>query len=110
MKRSTIIILMLVCALLGALIAVPLVRQADKNKLLSSRYEDWLKLSVIMQKIDEMYVDSVDHAKVTDAAVTAALAALDPHSIYMLPQKLEEAQEAIKAKMTAVANQGKAKK
>ena len=93
MKRSTIIILMLVCALLGALIAVPLVRQADKNKLLSSRYEDWLKLSVIMQKIDEMYVDSVDHAKVTDAAVTAALAALDPHSIYMLPQKLEEAQE-----------------
>lgn len=93
MKRSTIIILMLCCAILGALIAIPAVRVADKNRLLASKYEDWLKLSVIMQKIDEMYVDSVDHAKVTDAAVTAALAALDPHSIYMPPQKLEAAQE-----------------
>ena len=93
MKRSSIIILMLVAALLGAGIAIPIVRTAEKNKLLASKYEDWLKLSVIMQKIDEMYVDSVDHEKVTDAAVTAALAALDPHCIYMLPQKLEDTQE-----------------
>ena len=93
MKRSTIIILMIACALLGTLAAIPAIRTAERNRLLASKYEDWLKLSVIMQKIDEMYVDSVDHAKVTDAAVTAALAALDPHSIYMLPQKLEDSQE-----------------
>ena len=92
MKRSTLLLLVLCGVLLGAAIAVPLTNVANKNRLLASKYEDWLKLSVIMQKIDEMYVDSVDHAKVTDAAVTAALSALDPHSIYMLPQKLEESE------------------
>ena len=102
MKRSTIIILMLVCALLGALAAIPVIRTAERNRLLASKYEDWLKLSVIMQKIDEMYVDSVDHAKVTDAAVTAALQALDPHSIYMLPQKLEDSQEELAGNFSGI--------
>ena len=93
MKKSTAILLVLSGLLLGAGIAIPLMRVTEQNRLLASKYEDWLKLSVIMQKIDEMYVDTVDHAKVTDAAVNAALSALDPHSIYMPPQKLEESEE-----------------
>ena len=92
MKKSSLVLLALCSMLLGAAIAYSVSRNVTRKQLLSSKYEDWLKLSVIMQKIDEMYVDSVDHQKVTDAAVTAALSALDPHSIYMLPQKLEESE------------------
>lgn len=102
MKKSTVILLVLTGMLLGAAVAVPLVRVADKNRLLASKYEDWLKLSVIMQKIDEMYVDTVDHEKVTDAAVTAALSALDPHSVYMLPQKLEASQEELSGNFSGI--------
>ncbi len=93
---------MVACALLGAVAVIPIVRTTDKNRLLASKYEDWLKLSVIMQKIDEMYVDSVDHAAVTDAAVTAALSALDPHSLYMLPQKLEDSQEELAGNFSGI--------
>lgn len=97
MKKSTAILLVLTGLLLGAGIAIPLMRVTEKNRLLASKYEDWLKLSVIMQKIDEMYVDSVDHAKVTDAAVSAALSALDPHSVYMPPQTLEASRKSLQA-------------
>ena len=40
MKKSTVILLMLTGVLLGAAIAVPIVRVADKNRLLASKYED----------------------------------------------------------------------
>ena len=93
MKRSTFLIVLLAGVLLGAAVTVPVMRSVQQRALLASKYDNWLKLSVIMQKIDEMYVDSVDHRKVTDAAVTAALAALDPHSIYLSPQKFEDAND-----------------
>jgi len=102
MKKSTALILLLAGALLGAAIAIPAMRLSEKNRLLASKYEDWLKLSVIMQKIDEMYVDTVDHAKVTDAAVSAALSALDPHSVYMLPQRLEATQEELAGNFSGI--------
>ena len=54
MKKSTAILRVLTGLLLGAGIAIPLMRVSEKNRLLASKYEDWLKLSVIMQKIDEM--------------------------------------------------------
>ncbi|MBR4809083.1 MAG: S41 family peptidase [Bacteroidales bacterium] len=102
MKKSTAALLLLTGILLGAAIAIPAMRVTEKNRLLASKYEDWLKLSVIMQKIDEMYVDSVDHAKVTDAAVSAALGALDPHSVYMPPQTLEATQEELSGNFSGI--------
>ncbi|MBO4567225.1 MAG: S41 family peptidase [Bacteroidales bacterium] len=102
MKKSTAALLLLAGIILGAAIAIPAMRVTEKNRLLASKYEDWLKLSVIMQKIDEMYVDSVDHAKVTDAAVDAALGALDPHSVYMLPQTLEATTEELAGNFSGI--------
>ena len=102
MKKSTVILLVLAGVLLGAGIAIPVMRVSEQNRMLASKYDDWLKLSVIMQKIDEMYVDTVDHEKVTDAAVTAALSALDPHSVYMPPQKLEASQEELAGNFSGI--------
>ena len=53
----------------------------------------WHKVELILNSIDENYVDSVDHKKVTDAIASAALSALDPHSVYMLPRTLEASEE-----------------
>lgn len=53
----------------------------------------WHKVELILNSIDENYVDSVDHKKVTDAIASAALSALDPHSVYMLPRALEASEE-----------------
>ena len=55
-------------------------------------YASWQKLTYIMEYIRKNYVDTVDVAALTDAAVTGALAELDPHSTYLPPVELEEAE------------------
>lgn len=86
----------IVIALLGIAIGVcgVLTVQAiqGNNRRLKAEYSDWRKLNLILQSIDENYVDTVDRKKVSDAATAAALAALDPHSVYMPPQTLEDSE------------------
>ena len=55
----------------------------------ATAYRDWAKLNLILEQVEKNYVDTVDVRKVTDAAVAAGLAALDPHSIYLPPVELE---------------------
>ena len=68
---------------------------AERRRGLKTEYENWRKLNLILQKVDENYVDPVDRQKLTDAAVTAALAQLDPHSVYLPPQELEESETSL---------------
>lgn len=83
-------------ALMGVavgVLATTLVFRIDANRrALRTEYSDWRKLNLILRSIDENYVDTVDRVKVTDAAVAAALGALDPHSVYMPPVLLEESE------------------
>lgn len=84
-------------ALLGILIGAGCVLTYDKitanNRRLKAEYQDWRKLNLILQSVEENYVDSVDFEKVSDAAVSAALRSLDPHSVYMPPVELDEAEQ-----------------
>ena len=77
---------------LGALLVLTVQKVTENSRRLNAQYHDWRKLNLILQKVDEMYVDTVDHKSVTDAAVTAALSRLDPHSVYMPPAELEESE------------------
>ena len=80
---------------LGAMGVLTVQKMFERRNTLRTEYQDWRKLNLILQKIDENYVDSVDRQKVTDAAVTAALAQLDPHSVYLPPQELEESETSL---------------
>ncbi|MBR3076075.1 MAG: S41 family peptidase [Bacteroidales bacterium] len=91
--RKEHILTLLVGILLGAAIAVSIQRLGQNRARIHTQYDSWRKLNVILQTVDENYVDSIDKKKVTDAAVNAALAALDPHTVYMPPQQLEESEE-----------------
>ncbi|MBR4408801.1 MAG: PDZ domain-containing protein [Bacteroidales bacterium] len=62
------------------------------NRRIKTDYTDWRKLNLILREVEKNYVDTVDVGKVTDAAVVAALASLDPHSIYLPPEDLEESE------------------
>ena len=59
---------------------------------LNGDYSQWRKLNLILQEVQKNYVDTVDVKDVTDAAVEAALAALDPHSVYLPPVDLEKSE------------------
>ena len=84
-KHVTQIIQLLLALLIGVLGTLTVIRVRDNNKLIRTRYEDWAKLNVILNMIEENYVDTLDRKGMTDAAVTAALAQLDPHSMYLPP-------------------------
>jgi len=76
---------------IGVLLTVVLTSITGGRKV-KADYDDWRKLNIILQEVEKNYVDDVDKEVVTDAAVRAALAKLDPHSIYLSPEDLQESE------------------
>ena len=79
--------------LLGVVLTLTVVRYRESRRILSAKYIEWRKLNLILDEIEKNYVDTIDQAGMTDAAIAGALAKLDPHSVYMPPVKLEAAEE-----------------
>ena len=81
-------------ALLGLVLGVVLTMTCSKvfsRQKFDGDYNRWRKLNLILQEVQKNYVDTIDMAGMTDAAVVAALAKLDPHSVYLPPVELNEA-------------------
>ncbi len=78
--------------IIGALTVMTYNSYLQKKSLYHTKYVEWRKLNLILEQIDKNYVDTVRTKDVTDAAIAAALAELDPHSVYMPPVELEEAE------------------
>ena len=78
---------------LGAMAAILYNKVGETTRGVKVRYEDWAKLNIVLDEISNKYVDTVDYAAVTDAAVSAAMSALDPHSVYIPPVQLEASEE-----------------
>ena len=92
-KKLVRILEVLLGVLAGVLITLTVVRYRNDRHLMKVRYADWRKLNLILDMVDQHYVDTVDSEGVTDAAVTAALSQLDPHSVYLPPVQLEASEE-----------------
>lgn len=92
MKRIYPILIALLGIAIGAMSAVALQRFNENRRVRHAEYEGWRKLNLILKAADDNYVDTIDRKKVTEAAIMAALASLDPHSVYMPPTELEESE------------------
>ena len=79
--------------LLGVVLTLTVVRYRESRRILSAKYVEWRKLNLILDEIEKNYVDTIDQAGMTDAAIAGALAQLDPHSMYLPPVKKQEADE-----------------
>ena len=88
-KRISSLWIALLGVLIGALAVATYDKIQENNNRLKSEYRDWRKLNLVLQKVTESYVDTVDFEKVSEAAINAALAELDPHTIYLPPETLE---------------------
>lgn len=60
------------------------------------------KLESLLYHIDRMYVDDVDKRQLVDAAIVRMLEELDPHSIYIPKDELEEVNEPLKGNFEGV--------
>ena len=76
----------------GVLITLIGFKVFDGKRRFDGDYNRWRKLNLILQEVQKHYVDTIDMPAMTDAAVTAALAKLDPHSVYLPPVELEESE------------------
>lgn len=92
MKRISSIWIAVLGVAVGALAVLAYDSYSQKKNLIRVQYGDWRKLNLILDQIDRNYVDTINVNDVTDAAITAALAELDPHSVYMPPVELTEAE------------------
>ena len=85
------VIVALLGVILGVLLALVSGKVYEKREF-DGDYNRWRKLNLILQEVQKHYVDTIDMEGMTDAAVVAALAELDPHSVYLPPVELEESE------------------
>jgi carboxyl-terminal processing protease len=83
-----------VAFILSSVFAVPNISVAQVS--------DQSKIDYAMQIIKYAYVDSVDEKKLTDEALRAMVKGLDPHSVYISPEELREANEPLVGKFEGV--------
>ena len=74
----------------GVLLTLVVNKALEPNRKFDGDYNRWRKLNLILQEVERNYVDTIDMTGMTDAAVSAALAELDPHSVYLPPVELTE--------------------
>lgn len=60
------------------------------------------KLGSLLYHIDQMYVDSVDDEKLVEKAIVSMLEELDPHSIYIPKEELEQTNEPLKGNFEGI--------
>ena len=92
MKRYASVWIALLGILVGVLMAATVQTYQQRRHLLQVQMGDWRKLNLVLGELEKKYVDSLDKERITEAAIVAALAELDPHSVYMPPVTLSEAE------------------
>lgn len=92
MKRYGSVITALLGVIIGVLLTVLTIRMNENRKGRDWEYTSWRKLALILNYVGDHYVDTIDVKSMTDAAISAALAELDPHSLYLPPVELEESE------------------
>ena len=93
MKRfDNNIITALLGVVLGVLVTMVVFKALEPKRKFDGDYNRWRKLNLILQEVERNYVDTIDMESMTDAAVVAALAKLDPHSVYLPPVELTESE------------------
>lgn len=79
--------------IIGVLATLTIQSVDSKRKMMKTENRDWRKVNLILQCIEENYVDTLNKKDITEAIANAALAALDPHSQYLPPVSRDEAEE-----------------
>lgn len=104
MKKETkfVILSALLGIIIGVLATTLTVRLQQNKRELQARLIDWGKLNLILRTAQEHYVDTIDFGKVTEAAASAALSALDPHSVYIPSNKLQDVEDELSSNFEGI--------
>ena len=94
MKRGGHIALICLLSIALGVAGTLLFQQIRENQIGKNwPYSQWRKLFLVLEEVENNYVDTLDVKGMTDAAITSALEKLDPHSIYLPPVELKATNE-----------------
>jgi len=65
------------------------------RRALAVKAGNWDKLMLVLSQIDQNYVDSINKNDITERIIPYILENLDPHSVYLPPQELKNADEVL---------------
>lgn len=71
--------------------------QIDKDKVSTTQ-----KFDEVLTYVNKLYVDDVNQDELTDAAIVALLEKLDPHSVFISKEEVEEANERINGNFVGI--------
>ncbi len=91
--KNNNILVALLGIVVGVLATLVVFKAWEPHRKFDGDYNRWRKLNLILQEVGNNYVDTINMESMTDAAVSAALAELDPHSVYLPPVELTESDE-----------------
>ncbi|MCI1779179.1 MAG: S41 family peptidase [Bacteroidales bacterium] len=93
--RSVIDILLIILLLfIIAALANICTRNHRYARLLKSDHS-WDKLTLVLDEIENNYVDSVSSRSLIEKSLPSIMGSLDPHSIYLPPKELKDAEESL---------------
>ena len=101
-ENKAVIISAILGIVIGILATTLVVRLQQNSRELRARLVDWGKLNLILRTAQEHYVDTIDFEKVTESAATAALSALDPHSVYIPPSRLQDVEDELSSNFEGI--------
>lgn len=79
----------------------PLVENGEQL-MMSLPQSDNSKLSQVLWLIENGYIDPISRDSLTELAIPAILGKLDPHSVYLPPKELKEAEEPLKGEFDGI--------
>jgi carboxyl-terminal processing protease len=75
-------------------------RRTDASLKVTSH--NWDKLTLVLGQIEKSYVDSIDYNGITEKIIPEILKELDPHSLYLPPEDLKEADEGLEGNFDGI--------
>ncbi len=86
--------------LAGSILTKIVDRNEDRTHYVSGH--SWDKLELVLHQVEQNYVDKIDYDKITEDILPVILQELDPHSIYLPPQDLKEADQDLKGNFEGI--------
>jgi len=95
------VLLALVLILLGSIIARITDGRNNRPAVMSASGK-WSKINLVLQQIENNYVDSIDYSVITEDVLPLIMKELDPHSVYLPPQELKEADDVLEGQFGGI--------
>ncbi|MCK9305060.1 MAG: S41 family peptidase, partial [Bacteroidales bacterium] len=100
--KSAPVLYIVIAVLLIVLIFRVLTNVSDRRKEMAVKAGEWDKLMLVLSQIDANYVDPVDRREITEQIIPVLLEKLDPHSLYLPPAELKDADEALEGNFDGI--------